>query len=266
MSGAGWLNASNSATVATARRARASAAPYAVDLGAEVTELRRALAAAELRCGAALLQLERMRHQELLREQEAASLREAMHKARSSAYYDELTKLPNRHLLQDRFKIAVALAARHSQYAALLFLDVDHFKKVNDTLGHSAGDNLLQQIAGRLVAGIRASDTACRLGGDEFVVLLSELGSQEAAEIVARDIRVRLAAPYVVEGAEIAITVSLGVAVYPVDAPSYSDLLRVADRAMYRNKARSPAALSIVDTSRGAAVQGPALVSVPGPG
>jgi diguanylate cyclase (GGDEF)-like protein len=245
--------------------AHVDVASYAADPDAERVELRRALVAAEQRCSAALHQLDQMRHLNLLREQETALLRQAERKARRCAYYDELTGLPNRHLLQDRFKIAVALAARHDQYAALLFIDLDHFKKVNDTLGHLAGDRLLQQVAARLAGGIRASDTACRLGGDEFVVLLAGLSGRDAAEAVAKNLRMILAAAYVVEGTEVAITVSLGVAVCPGDADGYSDLLRVADRAMYRSKARRPVALSLVNVlPRVSGVPSTALLSLPG--
>ena len=177
---------------------------------------------------------------------------EAVAKAQRFAYHDELTGLPNRHLLLDRFKLAVALAARHDHHVALLFLDLDRFKHVNDTLGHSVGDKLLQQVAVRLVACLRASDTACRYGGDEFVVLLPELGGKDGAVVVADHIRAHLAAPYLIDGAEITMTASLGIAMYPVDAHAYDDLLRVSDRAMYRDKARRPAAPSISGATPGA--------------
>ena len=145
-------------------------------------------------------------------------LTEAAAKAQRFAYHDELTGLPNRHLLLDRFKLAVALAARHDEHVALLFIDLDRFKHVNDTLGHSVGDELLQQVATRLVACLRASDTACRYGGDEFVVLLPELSDKDGAVVVADNIRARLAAPYLVDGVEITMTASLGIAMHPVDA------------------------------------------------
>lgn len=174
------------------------------------------------------------------------ALTEAVLKAQRFAYHDELTGLPNRHLLLDRFQAAVASAVRHDQQVALLFLDLDRFKHVNDTLGHSAGDQLLQQVAARLVACLRASDTACRYGGDEFVLLLPELSGKEGAVVVADNVCAVLAAPYVIDGVEIAITASIGIAMHLVDAHGYGDLLRVSDRAMYRSKARRPAAPSIV--------------------
>jgi diguanylate cyclase len=203
-----------------------------------IAELRRTLAATEARFAAALRQLDRMRRRDTLRKQEAASLKEAVAKAQRFAYHDELTGLPNRRSLLDHFDFAVALAARHDQHLALLFLDLDRFKQANDTFGHSVGDKLLQQVAVRLLACLRASDTACRYGGDEFVVLLPEVTGADGAVVVADHIRARLGEPYFIHGAEIAMTVSLGIAVHPVDAHSFADLIRVSDRAMYRDKRR----------------------------
>jgi diguanylate cyclase (GGDEF)-like protein len=213
---------------------------------ADTAQLRRTLAATQLRFAAALRQLDRMRCRETLREREVTSLTEAVANARRFAYHDELTGLPNRYALLDHFDLAVALAARHDQHVALLFLDLDRFKHVNDTFGHSVGDKLLQQVAARLLACLRASDTACRYGGDEFIVLLPELDGTDGAVVVADNIRGSLAAPYCIDGAEITVTVSLGIAVHPVDAHSFADLVRVSDRAMYRDKVRrvTPRSLS----------------------
>lgn len=219
----------------------------AVAGSADTAEVRRALTATRLRFEAALRELDRLRRRDALREQEKTLLTEAVEKARRFAYHDELTNLPNRHLLLDHFNLAVALAERHDQHVALLFLDLDRFKHVNDTLGHSVGDKLLQQVAERLVACIRASDTACRYGGDEFVVLLSELTGKDGAVVVADNIRAHLAAPYLIDGAKITVPTSLGMAMYPVDAQALGDLLQVADLAMYRDKARRPATPSISD-------------------
>jgi diguanylate cyclase (GGDEF)-like protein len=216
---------------------------------ADATSLRLALAATERRFAAALRQLERMRRRDALYEQQVTLLKEAAEKAQRFAYHDELTGLPNRHLLFDRFNLAVALAARHDKHVALLFLDLDRFKEINNTLGHSAGDQLLQQVALRLVGGIRASDTACRYGGDEFVVLLAEINGKEGALAVANTLCVHLAAPYLIDGASITITTSVGIAVYPVDARGYGDLIQVSDLAMYRHKARRSAAPSILDSA-----------------
>jgi diguanylate cyclase (GGDEF)-like protein len=118
----------------------------------------------------------------------------------------------------------------------LLFLDLDGFKGINDMLGHSVGDSLLQQVAARLASCVRVSDTVCRYGGDEFVVLLPEVGGQRCAAAVLRKIRAHLATPYMIAGTEIRLSASIGMAVYPVDGKAYSDLMHVSDREMYRNK------------------------------
>jgi GGDEF domain-containing protein len=157
----------------------------------DVASVRLMLAAAERRFAAALRQLERMRRRDALHQQQLALLQEAAAKAQRLAYHDELTGLPNRHLLLDRFNQVVALAARHDKHVGLLFLDLERFKEINDTLGHSAGDQLLKQVASRVVSGIRSSDTACRYGGDEFVVLLVEPSGREGARAVAEGLRVQ---------------------------------------------------------------------------
>ncbi len=211
--------------------------------------LRLELAATERRFAAALRQLEKMRRRDAFYEQKVALLEDLAAKAQRFAYRDELTGLPNRHLLLDRFNQAAALAARHDKKVALLFLDLDRFKEINSKLGHSAGDELLQQIALRLVGGIRTSDTACRYGGDEFVVLLSEVSGKEGAFVVANNLRVHLAAPYVIDGASITITTSVGIAVYPDDARGYGDLIQASDLAMYRHKARHPPVPRIVEAA-----------------
>jgi diguanylate cyclase len=232
-------------------RPRGDDAVYGAATRADPAELRRVLAATQLRFAAAMRQLDRMRRRDVLREREAASLKAAVANAQRFAYHDELTGLPNRHSLLDHFDLAVALAARHDEHVALLFLDLDRFKHVNDTFGHSVGDKLLQQVAVRLLACLRASDTACRYGGDEFVVLLPELDSRDGVVVVADNIRASLAAPYFIDGAEIAMTVSLGIAVHPLDGHSFPDLVRVSDRAMYRDKARHSTAPSILGATLG---------------
>ena len=233
------------------QRLRIDDVSHAEGPAANLAALRRALAATERRYAVALRQLERLRRRVALREQEAVLLTDAVLKARRFAYHDELTGLPNRHLLLDRFNLAAALAARHHTQMALLFLDLDRFKHVNDTFGHTTGDKLLQQVATRLVACIRASDTACRYGGDEFVVLLSELAGPDGAVVVAENIRVHVAAPYLIDGVEIVMTTSLGLAVYPGEARDYDDLLRLSDLAMYRNKTAHTADRSLLDSRLG---------------
>ena len=133
------------------------------------------------------------------------------------------------------------LAVRRNRRVALLFLDLNDFKKINDAYGHAAGDGILRQVAERLRACIRTSDTACRYGGDEFVVLLPELEGRESALAAARKIRARLAMPCMVDGVEITVTASIGVAIYPADGREYDDLMRVTDGFMYRDKARDAA-------------------------
>jgi diguanylate cyclase (GGDEF)-like protein len=131
---------------------------------------------------------------------------------------------------------------------ALVFLDLDGFKAINDALGHAAGDNLLQQVAARLTACIRASDTASRYGGDEFVVLLPEFEGCRCVVAAAEKIRAHVARPYVIDGIEIKITASIGMAVSPLDGEGYSDLMQVSDLAMYHDKARRPAPPSVLDS------------------
>ena len=257
-------NGGAQALPATLGRAQSFRVDRAVADSPDMAEVHRVLTTMRLRFGAALRQLERLRHRDAALERENALLMDAVVKARRFAYHDELTGLPNRHLLLDRFTLSVALAERHNEHVALLFLDLDRFKHVNDTLGHSVGDKLLQQVAQRLVASIRASDTACRYGGDEFVVLLSELDAKDGAVVVADNIRARLAAPYLIDGAQITVATSLGMAVYPVDAQAFGDLLQVADLAMYRDKARRPATPSISDSPLDAGVNGAGVLSLLG--
>ncbi len=191
---------------------------------------------------AALREIEALRTQGSRLIQTVALLEQEVARARQFAHRDGLTGLPDRRLLLDRYNQAVAVAARQRRQVALLFLDLDGFKRVNDTYGHAAGDRVLQQVAARLRACMRTSDTACRYGGDEFVILLPQYEGQESAVAVAEKVCARLAAPYAVDGTAIRVTASIGMAIYPVDGHEYGDLMRVTDRAMYRNKARGAAA------------------------
>jgi diguanylate cyclase (GGDEF)-like protein len=198
----------------------------------------RALEVSRERLRAALCRIDALETEGLLLRHQVALLQRTVAQTRRFACHDELTGLPNRRLLSDRYNQAVALAARRKRRVALLFLDLDGFKQVNDVHGHAAGDSILQQFAMRLRACVRTSDTACRYGGDEFVVLLPELDGRESAQAAAEKIRDRLSIPYIVDGVEITVTASIGVAVYPVDGREYGDLLRVTDGFMYRDKAR----------------------------
>jgi diguanylate cyclase (GGDEF)-like protein/PAS domain S-box-containing protein len=153
-----------------------------------------------------------------------------------SAEHDYLTGLPNRMLLNDRIKQAIALAPRHNKHVALLFLDLDGFKHINDSLGHPLGDKLLQSVAKRLVECVRASDTVSRQGGDEFVVLLSEIEQSEDAAITARRMLKAVAQPHSVDQHDFHVTTSLGVSVYPDDGLDAETLIKNADTAMYQAK------------------------------
>jgi len=197
----------------------------------------RAPAASRQQLGAALQLIEALQTQTVLLSHQVAALAQAAAQARHFAHYDELTGLPNRRLLLDRYSQAVALVARQHRQVVLLFLDLDEFKSINDTYGHAAGDSVLQQVAARLVACIRASDTACRYGGDEFVILLPDYEGQESAFAAVEKIHAHLAAPFDVDGTAVSVTASIGMAVYPVDGHEYGALIHASDRAMYRNKA-----------------------------
>ncbi len=152
------------------------------------------------------------------------------------AEHDSLTSLPNRLLLNDRVKQAIALAPRHMKQIALLYLDLDGFKHINDSLGHSIGDKLLQSIAERLGNCVRTSDTVSRQGGDEFVVLLSEVENPEDAAIAARRILKAVAEPQSIEQHDLHITTSIGMSVYPDDGVDAETLIKNADTAMYQAK------------------------------
>jgi diguanylate cyclase (GGDEF)-like protein/PAS domain S-box-containing protein len=152
------------------------------------------------------------------------------------AHYDALTGLPNRSLLADRMEIAIANAARHSNKLALLFVDLDRFKLVNDSLGHGIGDKLLKAVAERMQDGVRHTDTVSRLGGDEFVVLLSQVKATEDAARVARKLIAALSKPYMIEEHELRLSASVGISIYPDNGSEAGVLLRNADASMYSAK------------------------------
>jgi diguanylate cyclase (GGDEF)-like protein/PAS domain S-box-containing protein len=152
------------------------------------------------------------------------------------AHHDSLTGLPNRLLLEDRMRQAFAHAARHNQRAAILCIDLDRFKQVNDTFGHAVGDLCLQQVAAQISARLRAVDTVARIGGEEFIVVLGELGGMRDAERVAQDLLESIRQPIETGGQVIQVSASMGIAVYPNDGSDSSELWRAADSAMYRAK------------------------------
>jgi len=152
------------------------------------------------------------------------------------AQFDSLTGLPNRALLADRFAQMIEQTRRRALILGVLFVDLDDFKSVNDTLGHAAGDELLKMVAGRLGEAVRPGDTVARISGDEFALVLADLARQEDAALVAQKIVERLAAPFQVSGHEVLVTASVGIASYPADGHDAETLLGAADAAMYRAK------------------------------
>lgn len=152
------------------------------------------------------------------------------------AYHDGLTGLPNRSLFTKLLDQSISQARRHNRQLAVLFLDLDHFKQVNDTLGHDAGDELLKEVAVRLKSCLRESDTVARLGGDEFVVLIPELEDETYVATVARKMLVVIASPFTLIEQEFRVTVSIGIGVYPQDGEDEQTLKKNADIAMYRAK------------------------------
>jgi diguanylate cyclase len=169
-------------------------------------------------------------------QKELAALVKRETQARHLAYHDGLTGLPNRSMLQDRFRQARFQADRHHKPLALLMVGLDELKRVNDKLGHASGDRLLQAVALRLTKGIRGADTACRYGGAEFVIMLPEIDSPMTAAALAAKIGRRLSEPYVVDGHKIHIAVSVGIAVYPRDGRTFHDLMKQVTVAMNRTQ------------------------------
>ena len=173
------------------------------------------------------------------------------------AYHDALTDLPNRLLFQEHLEQAIARARRGNQAVAVLFVDLDDFKLVNDSHGHTTGDELLRVVADRLRDAVRATDVVARLGGDEFLVLVADIdleGAAEAAERVAANIRAALSAPVLLALGELYTHASIGASLYPADADSAEELLSKADIAMYRAKhaerlALRPAIVSSLDAA-----------------
>ena len=168
--------------------------------------------------------------------QRTAELEEAKAHAQHLADHDALTGLPNRRLLEDRLTQALALSYRNRKNTAVMFVDLDRFKNINDSLGHAVGDQLLREIASRLVKQLRVGDTICRIGGDEFVVVLPEVKRSSDVAHVAQKIIEQLSQPVTVEEREFVVTSSLGIAIYPDDGRDAETLIRNADAAMYHAK------------------------------
>ena len=167
----------------------------------------------------------------------------------SLALQDPLTGLANRRLLAERMSMALGHARRNRSTMAVVYLDLDGFKQINNTLGHGAGDTLLQMVAARLVATVREEDTVARLGGDEFIIALWHLGgNDDAAEMVARVIGA-VSKPYDIDGHAASITTSAGVAIYPVDGEDADTLMKCADMALYDAKRAGKNAYRISERS-----------------
>jgi len=162
--------------------------------------------------------------------------RELAEKMAHLAHYDALTDLPNRVLLNERFVQATALARRHGRKAAILFLDVDRFKHINDSLGHGMGDKLLLSVATRLLACVRVSDTVSRQGGDEFLVLLPDIEHPQDAAHFAKKILTALALPHRIDAQDLHVTMSIGIGVYPDDGRDLDTVIKSSDTAMYNAK------------------------------
>ena len=167
---------------------------------------------------------------------DVAIVKRSLQKLDHLAHHDTLTGLPNRLLLRDRLEHAIHRAHRERRQLALLFLDLDRFKNINDTLGHTLGDHLLRIFADRLSSRIREGDTVARLGGDEFLILLEDYRIPEDARTVAQDILDSLARSFGIQGHELFVTASIGISVYPGDGLDADELVRNADAAMYRAK------------------------------
>jgi diguanylate cyclase (GGDEF)-like protein len=152
------------------------------------------------------------------------------------ALHDALTGLPNRRLLEDRLQTALKHATRKGLPLALLYLDLDGFKLVNDTYGHDCGDKLLKEIARRLVRTCRSEDTVARMGGDEFVIVLSDIHDSGPVRRLAGDLVRTLSQPCAIDGHEVRVSASIGIAFYPDHADTVEDLINSADRALYLAK------------------------------
>lgn len=152
------------------------------------------------------------------------------------AHYDNLSKLPNRLAFHDRLRQAISRARRNDNQVAVMFLDLDGFKEVNDTLGHDAGDDVIREVASRLSTAMRETDTIARFGGDEFMILLAEVGAREGIETAAQKIIEAVAKPIRIDNTDARVTTSIGISLYPQDGDDIDTLIRQADMAMYAAK------------------------------
>ena len=171
-------------------------------------------------------------------EQSAKSAKMKLKALALSSQRDDLTNTPTRAILLDRLERTIALAQRRCAHCAVVFLDIDHFKQINDRLGHAAGDAVLKLLAQRLALAVRDSDAVGRYGGDEFLILLTEVSKVSDVSRIVREMLTAVAAPAMVAGHVLQVSMSAGVAIYPDDAKDASNLIALADAAMYRSKRR----------------------------
>lgn len=178
--------------------------------------------------------------------QDMSALRraEALHQL---AFYDALTRLPNRNLLNDRLARTMVSAQRNRNGFALFYIDVDHFKRVNDTLGHEAGDELLRQLAARLERSLRRTDTVARWGGDEFVAVIDQVADPGLTMRLAEKLLAACSGDYELAGKQSKVTLSIGISLFPRDADEASALIKCADMAMYRAKAAGGSGYHVVE-------------------
>lgn len=208
----------------------------------ELAELKQVLAHSQQQLNGVHLKIEMLTKTNERFRQKLVRLAKICMQARHYAYHDKPTGLPNRSLLLDRLKQAIVQSARRQKQLALLFIDLDKFKSVNDSFGHLAGDKLLQQVAGRLAASVRYGDTVCRYGSDEFVIMLTEIEDIKSAAAMTEKIRTRLSSSYVLDGHVIEMTASIGISVYKAEGQNCNDLIKQADVAIYLAKvAQQPA-------------------------
>ena len=170
--------------------------------------------------------------------QDITKSKEAEEKIRHMANHDYLTELPTMRLARDRLTMAINAARRYNEMVAVLFIDLDGFKAINDTHGHDVGDHVLKQVAKHLVTGVRATSTVARAGGDEFLVIATELRSRDAAALIAEKVLRLVSLPVSLYDKEAVLTSSVGISLFPADGDDLDALIKLADSAMYRAKKR----------------------------
>ena len=180
-------------------------------------------------------------------EQQTQVIRNSQEQLRHSAQHDPLTDLPNRTLLHDRMEMELARAERSESILGLLMVDLDDFKQINDQLGHGVGDEVLREVATRLVRAVRKTDTVARIGGDEFILLLTNLNHPGEIEMIAAKIVSAISMPFLTGGREIPLSGSVGACTYPDGGTDAERLLQCVDAAMYRAKAQGRSRYFVAD-------------------